>query len=398
MASDKLKKIEFKRMLKRYESALEDLEYLKEMASEINSEFGSALAAKQRQDLFEGKEVEELAEEDEKTKESPDRDPLFKKLFRKIVIKCHPDRMDPNLSIKQQAEYIDLYDQANKANDADNMALLITVAIKLEIELSEDYFEHVNKIEDESKRIEKEIEGIQGSIAWQWYHSPEEQRDTMLNQYIKHMETILLQQNKIKKSILGLGHPRTGTGYTHRIMQTWGLKIGHEYMADDGIVAWQLVYPQGRWPFIDTVKEGDVYDFKHLIYNVRDPKTSIPSIVYTESQSQESVNFRNSFLRINLSGNPVESAIRSIIKFDQLINKRNPNLIFRIEDESEKLFNFLKEGGYNVNWNDTEVNKKYNTRNHEGWDSLEPHLKRVDQEHKNLINAYCEKYGYEKLF
>ena len=399
MSSDKLKKIEFKRMLKRYESSLEDLEYLKEMASEINSDFNSALAAKQRQDLFENDQVKEMAEEeDEEEKESPNRDPLFKKLFRKIVVKCHPDRMDPDLSIKQQAEYIDLYDLANKANDSDNMAMLITVAIKLEIELSEEYYEHVHKIEEESKRIEEEIEGIQGSIAWQWYHAEEDAKDLMLDQYIKHMETVLLKKNKIKKNILGLGHPRTGTGYTHRIMQTWGLKMGHEYMADDGIVAWQLVHENGPWPFIDTVKEGGVYDFKHLIYNVRNPKDSIPSIVYTESQSKESVDFRNHFLRINLQGNPVEAAIRSIIRFDQLIQKRKPDFLFKIEDGAEDLYKFLEEAGYPVKWDDSAVSVKYNARSHRGWDSLSEHIKSVDQEHKNLINAYCEKYGYEKLF
>ena len=149
--SDKLKKIEFKRMLKRYESALEDLEYLQEMASEINSDFNSALAAKQRPDLFENKDVEAMAEGSETEEdESSSRDPLFKKLFRKIVIQCHPDRMDPDLSIKQQAERLEFYELANKANEEDNMALLITVAIKLEIELSEEYLQHVEKIEEES--------------------------------------------------------------------------------------------------------------------------------------------------------------------------------------------------------------------------------------------------------
>lgn len=400
MSSDKLKKIEFKRMLKRYESSLEDLEYLKEMASEINSDFNSALAAKQRQDLFENDQVKEMAEEEsEEEKESPNRDPLFKKLFRKIVVKCHPDRMDPDLSIKQQAEYIDLYDLANKANDSDNMAMLITVAIRLEIELSEEYYEHVHKIQEEADRIEKEIEGIQGSIAWQWYHAEENAKDLMLDQYIKHMETVLLKKNKIKKNILGLGHPRTGTGYTHRIMQTWGLKMGHEYMADDGIVAWQLVHENGPWPFIDTVKEGGVYDFKHIIYNVRNPKDSIPSIVYTENKSKESVNFRKQHLRINLAGNPVEAAIRSIVRFDQIITKRKkPDFIFRIEDGAEDLYKFLEEAGYKVQWNETEIGKKYNKRSHAGWDSLSDHVKSVDQEHKNLINAYCRKYGYDLIF
>ena len=398
--SSKLKKIEFKRMLKRYESALEDLEYLKEMASEINSDFNSALAAKERQDLFEGDNLKDMAEEEsEEEKESPNRDPLFKKLFRKIVVKCHPDRMDPDLSIKQQAEYIDLYDQANQANDEDNMALLITVAIKLEIDLSEEYYEHIHKIEEESSKVEEQIEGIQGSVAWQWYHADDEVKDKMLDQYIEHMQTILLQKNKIKKNILGIGHPRTGTGYTHSIMNSWGLKVGHERMANDGIVAWQLVNPNGPWLFIDTVKEGDVYDFKSIIYNIRDPKDSIPSIVYTENIIKESVQYRKRYFRVVTEGNPVEAAIRSIIRFDQLIVKRRkPNFIFRIEDGAKELYNFLEESGYKVKWDESKINEKYNARDHEGWDSLKPYIESVDQEHKNLINAYCKKYGYNPLF
>ena len=197
--SDNLKKIEFKRMIKKYESSLEDLQYLKEMSSEINSEFNSALAGKKREDVFENKEVEKLAEKKEKTKENPDRDPLFKKLFRKIVVLCHPDKLDSDLSIKKKAEYLDFYENANKANDENNWALLITVAIKLEIELSDKYIEHVENISIESDKIQKQINNIQNSIAWQWYHSKENKRDVMLDQYIEHMEKILFGENKTKK-------------------------------------------------------------------------------------------------------------------------------------------------------------------------------------------------------
>ena len=398
MASSKLKRIEFKRMLKRYESALEDLEYLREMVSEINSEFSSALAAKKRQDLFESKDVEALAKKEDIEKENPDRDPIFKKLFRKIVVKCHPDKMDKNLSIKQKAEYIDLYELANQANGENNMALLITVAIKLEIELDEEYFEHVESISEESKSVEKEIEGIQNSIAWCWYHTDVERRDMLLNNYISHMENILLGNNKIKKNILGIGHPRTGTGYTHNIMKSWGLDVGHERMEADGIIAWQLVDNNGPWPFIDTVKLNDAYKWGTIIYNIRDPKDSIPSIVLSESKNESSVEFRSKSLNINLAGNKVEAAIQSILEFDKLIIARKPDFIYRIEDQSEDLFNFLKSRGLNVQWNDTEIGKKYNARNHSGLESIRDDLNSVRPSLKKRINTFCINNGYNPLF
>ena len=392
--SSKLKKIEFKRMLKMYESALEDLEYLKEMASEINSDFNSALAAKKRPDLFENKQVEDLAEEAEDTeKESAVRDPLFKKLFRKIVVQCHPDRMDPDLSIKQQAERLEFYELANKANDEDNMALLITVAIKLDIELSEEYMQHVEKIEEELNNVQKSIENIQGSAAWQWYHLDEEKRDTMLDQYVKHMEKILLGNRPTLVKILGLGHPRTGTGYTAFLLKSWGLDIGHEVLGSDGIVAWPLAIEKGPFLYIKDIENKISPEL--IIYNVRDPKDSIPSIVYTEDTKEESLNFRieNGVIK---SVNRVEMAINSILQWDKLISKKNPDFVYRIEDQSKDLFDFIISKDFEVEY---VISKEViNAREHKSLESLRDEMLSVRPSVKKKINTFCIKYGYDPIF
>jgi hypothetical protein len=395
-----LKKIEFKRMLKKYESSLEDFGYLKEMSHEINSEFNAAISSKKRMDLFENKEVEKLAKNKKKPKENPDRDPLFKKLFRKIVVLCHPDRMDPNLSIKKKVDYIDFYENANKANDENNMALLITVAIKLEIELSDTYLEHIENISMESDKVQKDIENIQASIAWQWYHSKEGAREIMIDQYIKHMEKILFSKQENKKKILGIGHPRTGTGYTHKIMQSWGLDINHETMGKDGIVAWQLIDKKGPWLYINSIAKDNTYEYEYVIYNVRNPFNSIPSIIFTENNKVESVEYRNKLLNTDLGSfeNRVESAITSILAYDKIVTSTKPNFIFRIEDQSLDLFNALKEKGYPVVWNDKEINKIYNNRNHEGWENLTDEFKNVNPSLKKKINTFCIKYGYNPIF
>lgn len=395
--SDKLKKIQFKRLLTSYESALEDLEYLKEMASEINSEFSSALAAKKQHSLFEDKDIEKAAEnsfKEDKEKEGA-RDPLFKKLFRKIVIKCHPDRMDPDLSIKQQAEYLELYDLANQANDEDNIALLIVVAIKLEIELSEDYLGHIEKIEQDKKKIEEEIQNIQGSVAWLWYHTEEEKRDAMLDDYIKFVQKTMLQPKKETHiKILGLGHPRTGTGFTTKLLKLWGLKVGHEVLKEDGIVAWQLALTKGPWLFIKDIENTIKHDT--LIYNVRNPKTSIPSIVFTENTVQASKSYRIDKGGVIKSENKVEFAINSILAWDRHIQNKRPDIVYRIEDESEKLFNFLKDSGYDVNY--IEFNQKVNERAHSNMEDLQEDFENVSPAIKKKINRFCRRYGYEPLY
>ena len=381
-------------MLKMYESALEDLEYLKEMASEINSDFNSALAAKKRPDLFENKQVEDLAEEAEDTeKESAARDPLFKKLFRKIVVQCHPDRMDPDLSIKQQAERLELYELSNKANDEDNMALLITVAIKLDIELSEEYMQHVEKIEEELNNVQKDIENIQGSAAWQWYHLDEEKRDAMLDQYVKHMEKILLGNRPTLVKILGLGHPRTGTGYTAFLLKSWGLDIGHEVLGSDGIVAWPLAIEKGPFLYIKDI--ANKVNAELIIYNIRDPKDSIPSIVYTEDIKEESLNFRieNGVIK---SVNRVEMAINSILQWDKLISKKNPDFIYRIEDQSQDLFDFIVSKGFEVEYAPSK--EVINAREHKSLESLKDEMLSVRPSVKKKINTFCIKYGYDPIF
>lgn len=397
MNEDKLKKIQFKRLLTSYESALEDLEYLKEMASEINSEFSSALAAKKQHSLFENKDIEEAAEKsskDDKEKESA-RDPLFKKLFRKIVVKCHPDRMDPDLSIKQQAEYLELYDLANQANDEDNIALLIVVAIKLEIELNEDYLGHIEKIEQDKKKIEEEIQSIQGSIAWLWYHTEEEKRDAMLDDYIQFVQkTMLKPKEETHVKILGLGHPRTGTGFTSKLLKMWGLNVGHEVLEEDGIVAWPLALNKGPWLFIKDIK--NIIKQDTLIYNVRDPKTSIPSIVFTENIVEASKKFRVDQGGVMQSENRVEFAINSILAWDRHIQNKRPDIVYRIEDESQKLFDFLKDRGYDVNY--VEFNQKVNQRGHGNMDKLKEEFENVRPALKTKINRFCRRYGYDLLY
>ena len=394
--SSKLKKIEFKRMLKRYESSLEDLEYLREMASEINSEFNSALAAKRRHDIFESKEMEDISEavEDDEPKMDGDRDPLFKKLFRKIVVKCHPDRMDKDLSIKQQAEFLEYYDVATNANDDNNMALLITVAIKLDIELSEEYFEHIEKIQEEADKVEKEIEGIQGSIAWSWYHTEEERRDMLLDNYIKHMEKVLMSSIKRKVKILGLGHPRTGTGFTAKLLQSWGLDVGHEEVGKDGIIAWQLAVDKGPWIYLNDFQNN--LEPELIIYNVRDPLTSIASIIFTENVKEESINFRIKKGGVIKSTNKIEMAINSILRWDRLITAKQPAFIYRIEDQEKELFDFLKSKDLDISY--APSTGKVNERDHDGLEGLENEKRAVRPSVKRKFNDFCLKYGYKPFF
>jgi len=393
MPSNPSKAIEFKRILRQYEYSLEDLKDLKDLESHIKSEFGSALAALERHDLFD--QTPKIPEESDVETIIPDteRDPAFKKLFRKVVVRCHPDKLSDKLTILQKAEKKDLYEKAIKANDDYNWAMLIIVAIKLELELPEEYYEYIENLKSESVKVSEEIETIQGSVAWKWYHTESvEERAQILKLYIAFIEKQKYENVKESKLILGLGHPRTGTGYTSNLLKTWGLDVGHEKMGADGIIAWQLVSDIEPRIFMEDF-DSSRYTYKYLIYNVRDPRGSIPSIALTEN---ETIGYRFRSLGLFQSFSHVENAVRSLLEWDKIIRSKNPDFVYRIEDQATELHRFLTSKNIEVSeFKDSDLRNK---RKHGGLDKIKDDIMSLSPELKQGLDEYCEMYGYPKMF
>jgi hypothetical protein len=139
--------------------------------------------------------------------------------------------------------------------------------------------------------------------------------------------------------ILGIGHPRTGTGFTSKLLTAWGVNVGHEVLNADGIVAWQLIHSKGKYPFM-TLPERPEYSI--LIYTIRNPLYSIPSIVCTEDINKKSLNFRKKVLGFKIRKNPIETAIDSLIAYDIKARELNP-FPFRIERDQISLFSLLQK-------------------------------------------------------
>lgn len=196
-------------------------------------------------------------------------------------------------------------------------------------------------------------------------------------------------------NLLGLGHPRTGTAFTSKLLKKWGFDVGHEHLGSDGIVAWQLIETNGPYPYMAKVKCRPIYNF--LIYNVRNPYESIPSIVYTEDTKPKSFNYRLKVLGFSESINPIENAILSIYNYDSIVSTFFPDFTFRIEDEQFKLYEFLLDKKFNL-LRYSEHNQKENKRKHKSFNEMIKEFGCVSSNAKKLINDFCIKYGYTKLF
>lgn len=385
-----------KRLIREYEFLIDDMEDVLEIHKTANQELNRAIRMAKDDDIadddFEKDEVED--EEVETFEDTPERK-ILKKLFRKIVFKCHPDRLPKDTNELERAEMQDLYEKAVLAHDRDNWGLMVVVAIKLDIKLPKEAEDMVGRIAEETESLRMQVSQITSSFAWQWYHSEEELRSKMIEDYLNTLKRIKQKNSRETKKILVIGHPRTGTGYTAKLLQSWGLDVQHEKMGEDGTSAWPLAATEEENPiFLDfNFKQ---YDWEIIIYCVRDPKNSLPSIAFTENTRKSSIQYRQKWglFNANQKSQTIVS-INSILAWDTLINKMKPDHVFRVEDGEKKLFNFLKNKGIALKEGE-EISKNYNSRKHKDFTSL---LKEhpLDTVHLQKINYFCKRYGYKDV-
>jgi len=187
-----IKTIQFKRFIREYEFLQEDLNDLKDIQSVVNTEFTTAFSSMKDAIDQDDVRLERLAKnakqakidlDDEKPEE--ERDPIFKNLFRKIVVTCHPDK------VKGDTDYVsskrELYENAIKANEDYDWAALIILAGKAEIPLGPEYTEKLEDVQKSAAKLVETINGIKGTIAWQWYHASEDLKPMILESYREHL-------------------------------------------------------------------------------------------------------------------------------------------------------------------------------------------------------------------
>ena len=388
----------FKRLIRKYEFLLEDWKDVEDIATSANQEFMREIAANKPDGISEGDYTVEDSEDDERVEET-ESDRVLKKLFRKIVLQCHPDRLIGDFSELERIRRISLYEQAVSAHDDKNWALMVITAIKLDVELPEEAEDMLDKIEEEAQELEQKISSTTSGITWQFYHADVDQKSNILNNYLAMLVAKNNASRKPKKEsklILGVGHPRTGTGYTAKLLQSWGLDVGHEVMGEHGTVDWSLA--PGEESLWQGVNFKD-FEWEHIIYCVRDPRDSIASIVYTEDIVDVSVNFRKRHgVGKSKFSNPIEHAIDSIYKWDSFISKLEPNVSFRIEEDSRDLYEYLVEVGLPAEWSSEFIGARQNSRNHPTWKEMILEFGKISGKYKIMLNRYCSKYGYDLIF
>lgn len=143
---------------------------------------------------------EEVYDEDPPPDDKPSSPEWAKKLFKKIALMTHPDRVNDDL-MKEKLRQVFL--RASKAVDAGNMDDLIGVALELNLDAGLDDEQLIPMLEGKIKKTKQEISQVESSIEWIWgeaYGLPEVRSNILLS--VLKKEGFLLSKDQAVAIIL----------------------------------------------------------------------------------------------------------------------------------------------------------------------------------------------------
>ena len=110
-----------------------------------------------------------------------------KKVYRKIVSKTHPDKLEqlPNNTIKKKL--IKHYKKAVEHYNNNNVVGLFDLADELDIKLPEIDESYIEKMSMEINSLKSKIQRYKDSNAWIWYHSTGEMAENIMNQIVSKL-------------------------------------------------------------------------------------------------------------------------------------------------------------------------------------------------------------------
>jgi len=172
----------FKKLIRDYNYLLETLHDVKEISSIAEGEFRNALMETDpeavqalvppKKQVIENIEIKDIEVENSNDEPIND-DPKFKKLFRKIAIKCHPDKLR-GMTPSEIKFYKRVYEDLTEANRKYDWGMLLKLAMELDIEVLDIGADEVKNISDMVISLSHSIKKYENSMAFAWYTKNDE--------------------------------------------------------------------------------------------------------------------------------------------------------------------------------------------------------------------------------
>lgn len=171
--SDKLKKLQIKKLIQEYEFLESDFEYKNQIIEDNKQDFIKKVSEVETE-LNINKEIKSYSGNTENTKNknqttdnvSEKTKNKIKKIYREIVKITHPDKVESN-------KFIELYHKSTKCSDSNDLLCLYLIAIELNIDFEFDS-EDIQFLEKIVESKKKENSMVENSCVWAWIHSNNE--------------------------------------------------------------------------------------------------------------------------------------------------------------------------------------------------------------------------------
>jgi|MDSW01.1.fsa_nt_gb hypothetical protein len=171
--------ISFKRLIRKYEYLQEELDFIEEELSLMDGEFKNLIINSGY--TFKSSDKKSISGETT-TEINPNLPQKYKKLFRKMVVKCHPDKLNKE---EDNSELIDIYDKVINAQEQGDLGKLVMLAIKLDVDVK-DFESDVEIIKNSCDKLNQQIITHTNSSIWYWYNlKTDEEKDSFIEKYIK---------------------------------------------------------------------------------------------------------------------------------------------------------------------------------------------------------------------
>tara|TARA_B100000073_G_C23650065_1_gene540237 strand:- start:230 stop:937 length:708 start_codon:yes stop_codon:yes gene_type:complete len=129
-----------------------------------------------------------------------------KKLYRKIMMLTHPDKTSHIKDQDQKKQYQELNLDASEAMKEEDYAKIVMVADELKIQVDKDYQVDFSFFKVKEAKLQEMIDKLKKTIYWTWAHSSEDQREKIIQEFIKNTGWTR-PENLRKKSRKKSNHP-----------------------------------------------------------------------------------------------------------------------------------------------------------------------------------------------
>lgn len=111
-------------------------------------------------------------------------DPDVKKMFKKVALMCHPDKLQDLEQSPNKSRLESLYQRARQALDDNDFFGLFSIYQELNMDLPDLSPQQIVLLQNQINAIKKELNHIESSIAWGWYFEEDKNKKQKIQEKI----------------------------------------------------------------------------------------------------------------------------------------------------------------------------------------------------------------------